>query len=130
MKKVKINYVSHVFQNRHIDKIEQTVIGNLLISNDATTLSFIDNSNNQNELTEFVLKEKSISIKRSNYILQFEENKILECEHKTEYGSLILQTRLKKYFKLFNHFVINYELLINDESIGKYIIKISYEEMK
>lgn len=130
MKKVKVRYESYVFQNGHIDKMTSEQSGNLSIIDNDVSISFIDNSKNQKELTEFIFKEREISIKRNNYVLHFDLDKMIECGHKTDYGSLMLKTKLKKYFRLSNHFIINYELLIDEESIGSYIVKISYEEMK
>ena len=129
MKKVKIKYISHIFQNEHIDKIEVEEIGYVDTSNEKITLSFVDTSNEIKEKTTFILSEDEISIIRGNTILKFGVNQKYKCQYKTEYGSLELETKLKKYFKLGNEYVINYELLIDNESIGKYVIKLSYKEL-
>ena len=68
--------------------------------------------------------------KEENYILKFNLDKIIDCKVNTEYGSISYKTKLKKYLKLPNTFVINYELLMDKESVGSYVIKISYEEVE
>lgn len=129
MKKVRIKYISHIFQNRHIDKIEVEEDGYVETSDKKITLSFIDSSNETKEKTTFIFLDDEMSIIRGNSILEFNKNQNCKCQYKTEYGSMELETKLKKYFRLGNEYVINYELLIDNESIGKYIIRISYKEL-
>ena len=129
MKKVRIKYISHIFQNGHIDKIEVEENGYVESSDDKITLNFIDTSNDTKEKTTFIFLEDEINIIRGNTILRFNKNQKYVCQYNTEYGSIELETKLKKYFRLGNEYVINYELLIDNESIGKYIIRISYKEL-
>lgn len=129
MKKVRIKYISHIFQNGHIDKIEVEENGYVESSDDKITLNFIDTSNDTKEKTTFIFLEDEINIIRGNTILRFNKNQKYVCQYNTEYGSIELETKLKKYFRLGNEYVINYELFMNNESIGKYIIRLSYKEL-
>lgn len=129
MKKVRIKYISHIFQNGHIDKIEVEENGYVESSDDKITLNFIDTSNDTKEKTTFIFLEDEINIIRGNTILRFNKNQNCKCQYNTEYGSIELETKLKKYFRLGNEYVINYELFMNNESIGKYIIRLSYKEL-
>lgn len=129
MKKVRIKYISHIFQNGHIDKIEVEENGYVESSDDKITLNFIDTSNDTKEKTTFIFLENEINIIRGNTILRFNKNQKYVCQYNTEYGSIELETKLKKYFRLGNEYVINYELFMNNESIGKYIIRLSYKEL-
>lgn len=129
MKKVRIKYISHIFQNGHIDKIEVEENGYVETLDDKITLNFIDTSNDTKEKTTFIFLEDEINIIRGNTILRFNKNQKYICQYNTEYGSIELETKLKKYFRLGNEYVINYELFMNNESIGKYIIRLSYKEL-
>ncbi len=129
MKKVSIKYESLVFQEGNVDHYEVKEIGELIQNKEETIISFIDNIDEKQERTEFIFKENEVEILRKNYELKFSLNEIVECETKTEYGSLYLETKLKKYLKYTNEYIINYELLISGQIIGKYIIKIKYEEL-
>lgn len=129
MKKVKIKYESYIFQEEHVDRFNEETFGEIFINDDVIELSCSLNSSEGKEKTIFTFKEDFISIKRSSYTLKFKKNELLECENKTQYGSIIFTTKLKKYLKLGNQFVVNYELLIGKDSIGSYVLKISYEEM-
>ena len=129
MKKVKIKYESHIFQNEYIDKMIEESIGNLSESEDEVILSFMITQENIKELVSFIYSEEKVEIKRSNYSLIFKENQMIECDHNTEYGVIKLRTKLKKKLRLGNQFVINYDLFIGNDNIGSYIIKISYEEV-
>ena len=127
MKKVKIKYESHIFQNEYVDKYQEEIFGNLDKNELETTISFLTNVK---ELTKFVFQERNVLLYRENYILKFNLDKIIDCKVNTEYGSISSKTKLKKYLKLPNTFVINYELLMDKESVGSYVIKISYEEVE
>lgn len=127
MKKVKIKYESHIFQNEYVDKYQEEIIGNLDKNDLETTISFLTN---EKELTKFIFQERNVLLYRENYILKFNLDKIIDCKVNTEYGSISYKTKLKKYLKLPNTFVINYELLMDKESVGSYVIKISYEEVE
>ena len=126
MKKVKVNYESHIFIDEHIDKFKEEIMGSLEKNENETIISFLTNNK---ELTKFIFQEQNVTIQRENYTLRFNPNKIIDCKVKTEYGSITYSTRLKKYLKLPNVFVINYELLMDNESIGSYVVKIGYEEV-
>ena len=126
MKKVRVNYESHIFIDEHIDKFKEEIMGSLEKNENETIISFLTNNK---ELTKFIFQEQNVTIQRENYTLRFNPNKIIDCKVKTEYGSITYRTRLKKYLKLPNIFVINYELLMDNESIGSYVVKISYEEV-
>ena len=126
MKKVKVNYESHIFIDEHIDKFKEEIMGSLEKNENETIISFLTNNK---ELTKFIFQEQNVTIQRENYTLRFNPNKIIDCKVKTEYGSITYSTRLKKYLKLPNVFVVNYELLMDNESIGSYVVKIGYEEV-
>ena len=127
MKKVKIKYESHIFQEEHIDKYQEEILCNLEKKENETVISFLTN---EKELTKFVFQERNILLYRENYTLKFNLDKIIECKVNTEYGSISYKTKLKKYLKLPSSFVINYELLMGKDSVGSYVIKISYEEVE
>jgi len=129
MKKVKIKYESYIFQEEHIDRFNEEIIGELFINHDGVNISCLLNTSEGKEKTIFTFQDECVLIKRENFTLIFDLNKMIECENKTQYGTILLVTKLKKYLKLDNQYVINYDLLINDESIGSYVVKISYEEM-
>ena len=126
MKKVKVNYESHIFIDEHIDKFKEEIMGSLEKNENETIISFLTNNK---ELTKFIFQEQNVTIQRENYTLRFNPNKIIDCKVKIEYGSITYRTRLKKYLKLPNVFVINYELLMENESVGSYVVKIGYEEV-
>ena len=129
MKKVRIIYESHIFQNDYVNKVNVDEIGYVSEDFGKTTLSFVDTSNDEKVKTTFVYEEDEVCIIRGNTILKFGLHNKYVCNYQTEYGSIELETYLKKYLKLGNQFVINYELLMNGESIGKYVVKMSYKEM-
>ena len=129
MKKVRIIYESHIFQNDYVNKVNVDEVGYVTIDNDKVALSFTDTSNDEKVKTTFIYEEDEVCIIRGNTILKFGLNNKYVCSYQTEYGSIELETYLKKYLKLGNQFVINYELLMNGESIGKYVVKMSYKEM-
>ena len=126
MKKVKVKYESHIFQEDNVDKFIDTTIGE--VNEEGNQISFLLTQDNVKELVTFIYAEDKVMIQRKNYTLTFIENELVECENNTEYGVITLHTRLKKRLRLENQFVINYELLIGNDSIGSYVIKISYEE--
>ena len=130
MKKVRINYESHIFQEEHIDHYKEEVIGELEIIQDEVRLHCLLSSLEGKEETTFIFKENEISIKRKNYELLLSKGKTLNFENNTEYGSIVFTTKLKKYLILANNYVVNYELFIGNDSIGSYVLKISYEEVK
>lgn len=129
MKKVRVIYQSYIFQNGHINKINVDEIGYAKEEDNKVTLSFVDTSNNEKVKTTFILEEKDVCIIRGNTILKFGLHEKYLCNYQTEYGSIELETYLKSYLKLGSQVAINYELLMNNESIGKYVVKISYKEM-
>ena len=129
MKKVMIKYESYIFQNEHVDRFSEETTGELIQENGFVKIICLLNSEAGKEKTIFWFKEDSIIIERPNYVLEFDKSKMIEFENKTEYGSIIFITKLKKYLKLDNQFVINYELFIGEDSVGSYVLKISYEEM-
>lgn len=129
MKKVKIKYESHIFQEDYVDRFKEELVGDLIENDKEIVLSFIINQEDSKELVTFIYSDDKVEIKRSNYTLLFKENQMIECDHNTEYGVIKLITKLKKRLRLDNQIVINYELFIGNGSIGSYIIKVSYEEV-
>lgn len=129
MKKVVIKYISHIFQNEHIEKIELEENGYVEESEGKVTLNFTSAGENKKVNNSFIFEESQITIIRDLSILKFGLNERYKCKYETEYGSLMLETKLKKYLKLGNEFVINYELNIDNESIGSYVVRVSYKEM-
>lgn len=129
MKKVMVKYESYIFQNEHVDRFSEETSGELIKENDYTKIVCLLKSETGKEKTIFCFKDDSVTIERPNYVLEFNKSKMIEFENKTEYGSIMFVTKLKKYLKLDNQFVINYELFIGDDSVGSYVLKISYEEM-
>lgn len=129
MKKIKIKYESHIFQEENIERYYEEVIGELTKTEKEIYISCMLGSLTDKEKTLFIFKEDGVNIKRDNYLLEFDLNKLIECENRTQYGNIMMTTKLKKYLKLDNQFIINYELLIGNESIGSYVVKVSYEEM-
>ena len=57
MKKVKIKYESHIFQNEYVDKYQEEIFGNLEKNELETTISFLTN---EKELTKFVFQERNV----------------------------------------------------------------------
>lgn len=129
MKKVKIKYESHIFQEDYVDRFKEELVGDLIENDKEIVLSFIINQEDSKELVTFIYSDDKVEIKRSNYTLLFKETQMIECDHNTEYGVIKLITKLKKRLRLDNQIVINYELFIGNGSIGSYIIKVSYEEV-
>lgn len=129
MKKAVIKYISHIFQNEHIEKIEMEENGEVEVSENKVTLSFTNTIEDQKVKNTFIFEENKVTIIRNLSILKFGIDERYKCKYETEYGSLMLETRLKKYLKLGNEFVINYELSIDNESIGSYVVRVSYKEM-
>lgn len=129
MKKVKIKYESHIFQEDYVDRFKEELVGDLIENDKEIVLSFIINQEDSKELVTLIYSDDKVKIKRSNYTLLFKENQMIECDHNTEYGVIKLITKLKKRLRLDNQIVINYELFIGNGSIGSYIIKVSYEEV-
>ena len=129
MKKVKIIYESHIFQEDYVDRFKEELVGDLIENDKEIVLSFIINQEDSKELVTLIYSDDKVKIKRSNYTLLFKENQMIECDHNTEYGVIKLITKLKKRLRLDNQIVINYELFIGNGSIGSYIIKVSYEEV-
>lgn len=129
MKKVKIKYESHIFQEDYVDRFKEKLVGDLIENDKEIVLSFIINQEDSKELVTLIYSDDKVEIKRSNYTLLFKENQMIECDHNTEYGVIKLITKLKKRLRLDNQIVINYELFIGNGSIGSYIIKVSYEEV-
>ena len=129
MKKVKIKYESHIFQEDYVDRFKEKLVGDLIENDKEIVLSFIINQEDSKELVTFIYSDDKVEIKRSNYTLLFKENQMIECDHNTEYGVIKLITKLKKRLRLDNQIVINYELFIGNGSIGSYIIKVCYEEV-
>lgn len=129
MKKVKIKYESHIFQEDYVDRFKEELVGDLIENDKEIVLSFIINQEDSKELVTLIYSDDKVEIKRSNYTLLFKENQMIECDHNTEYGVIKLITKLKKRLRLDNQIVINYELFIGNGSIGSYIIKVSYEEV-
>ena len=130
MRKVKIKYESHIFQDEYIDHYKEEVVGDLKKNENEVILNCFLSSSTDKEKTTFIFKEDEICIKRVNYTLLLKKDENVEFETKTEYGSIMFVTRLKKYLILANKYVVNYELLIGNESAGSYVLKISYEEVK
>ena len=129
MKKVKIKYDSHIFQEDYVDRFKEELVGDLIENDKEIVLSFIINQEDSKELVTLIYSDDKVKIKRSNYTLLFKENQMIECDHNTEYGVIKLITKLKKRLRLDNQIVINYKLFIGNGSIGSYIIKVSYEEV-
>ena len=129
MKKVKIKYESHIFQEDYVDRFKEKLVGDLIENDKEIVLSFIINQEDSKELVTLIYSDDKVEIKRSNYTLLFKENQMIECDHNTEYGVIKLITKLKKRLRLDNQIVINYKLFIGNGSIGSYIIKVSYEEV-
>ena len=129
MKKVKIKYESHIFQEDYVDRFKEELVGDLIENDKEIVLSFIINQEDSKELVTLIYSDDKVKIKRSNSTLLFKENQMIECDHNTEYGVIKLITKLKKRLRLDNQIVINYELFIGNGSIGSYIIKVSYEEV-
>ena len=129
MKKVKIKYESHIFQEDYVDRFKEELVGDLIENDKEIVLSFIINQEDSKELVTLIYSDDKVEIKRSNYTLLFKENQMIECDHNTEYGVIKLITKLKKRLRLDNQIVINYKLFIGNGSIGSYIIKVSYEEV-
>ena len=129
MKKVKIKYESHIFQEDYVDRFKEELVGDLIENDKEIVLSFIINQEDSKELVTLIYSDDKVKIKRSNYTLLFKENQMIECDHNTEYGVIKLITKLKKRLRLDNQIVINYKLFIGNGSIGSYIIKVSYEEV-
>ena len=75
MKKVKIKYESHIFQNEYVDKYQEEITGNLEQNEKETIISFLTN---EKELTKFVFQERNVLLYRENYILKFNLDKIEE----------------------------------------------------
>ena len=129
MKKVKIKYESHIFQEDYVDRFKEELVGDLIENDKEIVLSFIINQEDSKELVTLIYSDDKVKIKRSNYTLLFKENQMIDCDHNTDYGVIKLITKLKKRLRLDNQIVINYELFIGNGSIGSYIIKVSYEEV-
>ena len=51
MKKVKIKYESHIFQNEYVDKYQEEIIGNLEQNGNETIISFLTNEKELTKLT-------------------------------------------------------------------------------
>ena len=122
MKKVKIKYESHIFQEDYVDRFKEELVGDLIENDKEIVLSFIINQEDSKELVTLIYSDDKVKIKRSNYTLLFKENQMIECDHNTEYGVIKLITKLKKRLRLDNQIVINYELFKGNARIGSYII--------
>ena len=72
MKKVKVNYESHIFIDEHIDKFKEEIMGSLEKNENETIISFLTNNK---ELTKFIFQEQNVTIQRENYTLRFNPNK-------------------------------------------------------
>ncbi|MFF2753373.1 DUF1934 domain-containing protein [Psychrobacillus sp. NPDC058041] len=133
-KRVNIRLLSTI---HHPDVEKETLdiktTGELILKGNQPYLVYEEVQDEKNVRTTLKLSGKSALIMRSGGVkmrLPFENGELQTGSYDTVYGTLMITTNTKQLHFEDGLFQVEYELLINDEVTGTYILELIYTEAK
>lgn len=128
-------YIRLVSTIRHPDVEEETINletkGTLTLKGNQYYLVYEELQNEKAIRTTVKLSGQSALILRSGGIkmrLPFERGEFQIGSYDTQYGTLMMTTNTKQLHFEEGHFLVEYELIVNDEVAGTYTLELTYTE--